>query len=179
MSCCESFPSTEQPGSSGNGRPLSRGQGGPGGSVSAPVTPKTLSLHGSLEGSPAQVRLLPLSRFPHLGFPRPFPRRGDESKPSLRTVGGRAVPFALRVLLTGLIIRLTGGQAHGRKPKYISIWGSMRVCPRPTIHQAARARVPSGAEERGLWSGASEGRRQVTRSRKSSCLASRCELGHL
>lgn len=93
MSCCESFPSTEQPGSSGNGRPLSRGQGGPGGSVSAPVTPKTLSLHGSLEGSPAQVHLLPLSRFPHLGFPRPFPRRGGESKPSLQHCRGAGCPL--------------------------------------------------------------------------------------
>lgn len=149
--------------------------------MSSPVTPKTFSLHGSLEGSPAQVGggpgaqvcLLPLSRFPDLGFPGPFPKSRE----------GPGSPFNRQ----GAIIPSLGdscssdwtnnpadmGQAHRRKPKYvISMWGSTRAWPR---------RLPRHGElrEGGLWFGTSEGRRQFPRRQGGSCLASRCELGHL
>lgn len=156
--------------------------------MSSPVTPKTFSLHGSLEGSPAQVGggpgaqvcLLPLSRFPDLGFPGPFPKSREGPGPPFSTVGGRLSPLCPPSSSDWTNNPADMGRAHRRKPKYISMWGSTRAWP-PAPRSIRPRRLPCHGElrEGGLWFGTSEGRRQFPRRQGGSCLASRCELGHL
>lgn len=95
--------------------------------------------------------------------------------------GGDCPLFALLVLLTGLITQLTWDGLIGENQSILLARGGRRERGPPAPRSIRPRRLPCHGELRkgGLWFGTSEGRRQFPRRQGGSCLASRCELGHL